>query len=157
MWKNILLIFNLLVIVLLGLFVFTTGARKTAYVINQEVFEGFAGKVELEKKLSSLKDRHTTWLDSVATLIRQTNNATLIQQYQQQAVAFESEQNDLSSRYSADIWKRINTYMADYGKEKGYDFIYGATGEGTLMYASESHNVTKEVIVYMNDRYKSGE
>ena len=67
------------------------------------------------------------------------------------------EQQELSSRYTADIWKRINHYVSDYGKTEGYDFIFGATGDGGLMYANDVNDITDEVILYLNKKYESGD
>lgn len=38
--------------------------------------------------------------------------------------------------------------------KKGYRYIFGAEGSGVLMYADERNNITKEVIEYINARYK---
>ena len=51
------------------------------------------------------------------------------------------------------IWARLNPYIADYGKEKGYIYIYGANGTGNVLYADKSEDITKEVIQYVNKRY----
>jgi len=51
------------------------------------------------------------------------------------------------------IWKRLNPYLVDFGKEKGYDFIIGANGTGNVLYANEDKNITDELIKYVNERY----
>jgi len=51
------------------------------------------------------------------------------------------------------IWKRLNPYLTDYGKEKGYTYIYGANGTGNVLYADESQDITAELIEYVNNRY----
>ena len=48
------------------------------------------------------------------------------------------------------IWKEINAKVTEYGKEKGIDFILGAKGDGTIMYANEAKEITKEIIEYIN-------
>lgn len=131
--------------------------EKKGYILNQEVFNGFKGKQELESKLGKLQQQHKTWLDSVGSLIAQRNDPALIRMYQENASNFRLQEEELSQKYTADIWKRINHHLAGFGKENGYDFIFGASGDGSLMYADDARNITSEVIPYINARYESGE
>jgi len=53
----------------------------------------------------------------------------------------------------------VNTYrksIKDYGKEKGYDYIYGTGESATVLYAKDAYDITKEVVKLVNDKYKSG-
>ncbi len=51
------------------------------------------------------------------------------------------------------IWKRLNPYINDYGKEKGYEFIHGANGTGNVLYADKDLDLTEDLIKYVNMRY----
>jgi outer membrane protein len=153
--KTYLLIINLLLVAGVAVYVTVTREKK-AYILNQQVFNEFKGKQELELQLSALQKTHKAWLDSVSARIQNGDNA-LINVYQENAANFQLEENELSEKYTADIWQKINEYIAAYGKEKGYDFIFGASGNGSLMYASDANNVTKEVITYVNSRYEEGD
>jgi Skp family chaperone for outer membrane proteins len=51
------------------------------------------------------------------------------------------------------IWKRLNPYLIDFGKENGYEYIYGANGTGNVLYADEHQDITEEIIKYVNQRY----
>lgn len=64
------------------------------------------------------------------------------------------DEKAISEKYTAAIWKDINQYIAEFGKEKHCDFIFGANGNGNLMFANEVHDVTDEVIQYVNKRYE---
>ncbi|MBT1699180.1 OmpH family outer membrane protein [Fulvivirgaceae bacterium PWU4] len=154
--KNILLTLNFLLIIGLGIYVIAKPGKKTAFILNQQVFNAFEGKKELEKKLNDVKARHQHVLDSVGALIGNSKDDPKLLLYQQYAQHFRIEQEQTTEQYTADIWKRINQHVADYGKENGYDFILGASGDGSLMYAEEGNNITEEVIVYLNERYKKG-
>lgn len=155
MLKTYLLVINLLLVAGIAVYVAVTREKK-AYILNQQVFNEFKGKQELENQLSALQKTHKTWLDSVSARIQNGDNA-LIKTYQENAANFQLEENELSEKYTADIWKQINLYIADFGKEKGYDFIFGASGNGSLMYASDANNITAEVTTYINSRYEKGE
>jgi outer membrane protein len=153
--KTYLLVINLLLVVGIAAYVAVTREKK-AYILNQQVFNEFKGKQELEKQLSALQKTHKTWLDSVSSRILNGDNVQL-KVYQENAANFQLEENELSEKYTADIWQKINQYIATFGKEKGYDFIFGASGNGSLMYASDANNITEEVIIYVNSRYEAGD
>ena len=52
--------------------------------------------------------------------------------------------------------KSVKKFIKDYGKEKGYDYIYG-TGEAvSILYAKDKYDITKELVKLLNDKYKSG-
>lgn len=46
-------------------------------------------------------------------------------------------------------------YIKDYGKEKGYDYIYGTGESATVLYAKDAYDITKEVVKLVNDKYKA--
>jgi len=53
----------------------------------------------------------------------------------------------------------VNNYrktIKDYGKEKGYDYIYGTGESASVLYAKDAYDITKEVVKLVNDKYKSG-
>lgn len=78
-------------------------------------------KIEaLEKELLALRDK-------------------LSEEYQKKSESFE-----------AIIWQNINKSVAEYGKSKGYDYILGANGDGSIMYASEANDITNEIIEFIN-------
>ncbi|MEW5676497.1 OmpH family outer membrane protein [Flavobacterium enshiense] len=51
--------------------------------------------------------------------------------------------------------KRVKTYIKDYGKKNGYDYIYG-TGDGaaTVLYAKDAYDITATISKELNDKYK---
>ncbi len=67
---------------------------------------------------------------------------------------FEEDNQRMNQQFQEQISKQINQYIQDYGKDKKYDYIFGAEGSGAIMHANEKHDITKEVLAYVNDRYK---
>lgn len=126
---------------------------KTGFVLNQKVFNEFLGKKELEAKLSVLRASDKKILDSLSVLMASTSNQGLLRMYEEQAETIRTSERELSDRYTADIWKRINENINEYGKKNGYDFIWGASGNGNLMYANEAKDITSDVIVFINQEY----
>ena len=53
----------------------------------------------------------------------------------------------------------VNNYrktIKDYGKAKGYDYIYGTGESASVLYAKDAYDITKEVVKLVNDKYKLG-
>jgi Skp family chaperone for outer membrane proteins len=66
---------------------------------------------------------------------------------------FAAENQALSKQYDTQIIQQMSQYVADYGKQNGYSFIYGNDGNGALMYAEDPKNISKEVLQYINSKY----
>lgn len=114
-------IINLILVLALGAYVFFPASkRRSAYILNDEVFNQFKGKQELERKLSALKKKNEATSDSLINLLSITKDMEV------------RNINTAIATYTVDIWKRINQYVPDYGKEHNYDFIFGASGNGGL-------------------------
>lgn len=53
------------------------------------------------------------------------------------------------------IVSQLRKYIKEYGKKKGYDYIYGTGDAATVLYAKDSYDITDEVLKEINDTYKS--
>lgn len=51
--------------------------------------------------------------------------------------------------------KSIKVLIKDYGKEKGYDYIYGTGDAATVLYAKDSYDITKDIVKMINEKYAS--
>lgn len=49
----------------------------------------------------------------------------------------------------------VKKVIKEYGKEKGYDYIYGTGDAATVLYAKEKYDITKDIIKLLNEKYKS--
>lgn len=47
----------------------------------------------------------------------------------------------------------INSYVKEYGKSKGYPIIFGAGGNGNIMYAEEASDLTQKVLEGLNAQF----
>jgi Skp family chaperone for outer membrane proteins len=133
-------------------------ADHTKFVSMTQVFEK-----------SKLKDKYEQELKQLEML----SNAKLAQQEQElkafrvqngntpEAAQLEKSLLDARDAMSADfqqksetfqavVWKEINAKIEKYGKMHELDFILGAKGDGTIMYASDAQDVTEEIIAYIN-------
>lgn len=50
---------------------------------------------------------------------------------------------------------RIRTFIKKYGKENGYNYIYGTGDAASILYAKDEYDVTAEIIKILNDEYKA--
>lgn len=142
---------------------------KIAFVNNNLLYKEFKGKVELEKKFIKEKESEQVYLDSLYMEVKvlddkikstgtkdEKQRLLLIEKkkaFDRLASDFNGRNKQLEDKYLDQIWNQINQYIKDYGKEKGYDFILGAQGNGSLMFAVDSRDITKEVSEYCNKKY----
>lgn len=74
-------------------------------------------------------------------------------QYAQQAVI-----QQLQGQHGAEMDSLITKYrkiFKDYGKDKGYDYVFGTGEAATVLYAKDQYDITKELIKLVNDKYKA--
>lgn len=49
----------------------------------------------------------------------------------------------------------VKKFIKEYGKEKGYSYIYGTGDVATILYAEEKYDITKDIIKLLNEKYKA--
>jgi outer membrane protein len=90
----------------------------------------------------------------------QQKGAELSQREQQLGV----EQNALLQQLQEEgsvlrdsIIKEVKVFIKEYGKKKGYDYIYGTGDAATILYSKDAFNITEEVLKELNDKYKASD
>ncbi|UPT68655.1 MAG: OmpH family outer membrane protein [Sphingobacteriales bacterium JAD_PAG50586_3] len=140
---------------------------KTAYVELQKVFDGFEMTKEMSVDIEKVQKVREMQLDTIGVRIemfkRMLNtqyNPALVDsikrkeyEYYLKKQSYDDDMATLTTTYNDKIWKQLNQYISDYGRENKFDYLHGAAGNGSIMYADSSHNVTNEVIAYVNDKY----
>lgn len=53
--------------------------------------------------------------------------------------------------------KSYRKIIKDFGKEKGYDYIYGTGDVASVLYAKDSYDITKDIVKMINDKYKAAD
>jgi len=122
---------------------------KTGYIRNQVLFESYSGTEEAKKVLTQMRQKHQFVLDSLRLI--QTDSAKMIYQYEQKQ--FQVQEAEYVEQSNQQLWHQINEYIKLYGEDEDYDYIFGATGNGSLMYAPETRDITTQVAQYINVRY----
>lgn len=66
----------------------------------------------------------------------------------QQAIQKQIQEEDKKATQT--VVNDINDYVKEYGKKKGYKIIFGAGGNGNIMYADKSTDLTEEILEGLN-------
>lgn len=159
-----------LIIGLISVWVYVlVNEKKIAYVNTLELYDGFEMKKELEQTFVKVQGGRKQQLDSLELELRLLNaqiessksNTNVVNifeikrdSYLQKKQQFEEDNGLMQEQYNKNIRKQLNQYVADYGKKNNYNYLLGADGSGTLMYGKETADITKEVLDYINNKYR---
>lgn len=162
----ILSIVVVLLIVVCGFIFYPSESHKSNIVFmeNVEVFENFEMKKDYDLMIEKQMGHDKQTLDSlgflIESLVKNSGNDTLKvyelkKEYYINQQMFEKKFRELSQKYTSEVYARLNEYIKEYGEEKKYDLVLGSNGEGNVMYVSDNKNITKELIDYINNKYKN--
>lgn len=142
--------------------------KKIAYVDNMYLFENSNIKKELFRKFENDKKIRKAVLDSLRFQLESMTNGlamkegsagytqakSLQETYYYKEQSFNEELKSLSDDYTSKVWAFINEHVLSYGKEQRYDYLLGANGQGSMMYANEKENISEVVLKYINEKYE---
>lgn len=151
--------------------IWVTGKEKTAYINTEEVYNNFEMKKGLEAQLKNVQDARQHLLDSLKLQLdmmsirlqqnEKDTDSLLFNSFSDMRDAYFKKQEEfkesneiLAQKYTDQVWIQLNQYMKDFGHQNEYRYIFGATGDGALMFADDAVNITVEVQGYVNDRFK---
>jgi outer membrane protein len=158
----------------LSIFQFAT-RPKIAYVNLTKLYNEFELKKQLETQLNVVQQVRQKTLDSLElglnalsrnlkVMDERTDSKTYSltasefdtrrQEYMYRQKSFSEDNATLTQQYTGQIWKQLNQYVKDYGEAHGYTYILGGDGSGNIMYSEGKEELTQELIVYTNDRFK---
>lgn len=149
---------------------------KTAYIDTEKLMKEYTAAQDIEAKykekgkemgreLDAEIDKFKTEAESFKANAQangmewaQRKGAELRQREQQLNMAQQAlmrQLQDDSGKELDTLVKQIKTYIKEYGKNKGYDYIYGTGDAATILYAKDQYDITKEVLNALNEKYKS--
>ncbi|MDP3313900.1 OmpH family outer membrane protein [Lutibacter sp.] len=80
-----------------------------------------------------------------------------LQQEQQFLQAKQQEASQILQKENQEnsdaLTKKVDSFVADYAKSKGFKVILGTSGKGTVMYGDEKLDVTKDILGILNKEY----
>ncbi|RZJ31557.1 MAG: OmpH family outer membrane protein [Flavobacterium sp.] len=140
---------------------------KTAYVDTAKLVDQATEAKDIEAKYKDIGARLdqdiARFQQDAANFEKsaQTNGMAWAQQnapaLQQRKMKITQDQQDIRKQSGVEMdtmISKMKKLIKDYGKEKGYDYIYEASA---VLYTDEKNDITKDVIKLVNDKYKSGE
>ena len=87
----------------------------------------------------------------------QQNGAALQKREQQLQYAQQSMVQQLQQEMGVEmdtLVTGVKKFIKNYGKEKGYSYIYGTGENATVLYAEDKYDITNEIVKQLNDKYK---
>jgi outer membrane protein len=157
------IVLYVLIATIIGYLIYTHSKKdKIVYIDNVELFSGFKMKQELEKKYKEVEGLRKSILDSLfneiklkVELNKESENAMMVmkKEYLMKKEMFEKENSETMAQYNDQIWNQLNEYTKQFGEENEYDYVLGANGQGVLMYAKDTKNVTKELLEFANKKF----
>ncbi|WP_431133046.1 OmpH family outer membrane protein [Psychroserpens mesophilus] len=145
--------------------------QKIAYIDNAKVVNEYQKKIDFEKKFQVKVTAFNKKADSLDKAIQmeaqlfqtkaakmsqkdaETEYQTLLQKKQMQDYQLKAEEQTLQEEGQTKIdtlIKEVRTFVKDYGKRNGYDYILGANDAGSVMYGEESNDLTQTIIDALN-------
>lgn len=153
----------------------TANGFKTAYIDTEELMKEYQEFRDFESKFKTMSDKMKNELESDAkkfqndVLDLQKNAQSKGMEWAQkrqaelerrQQTLSEKEQNymkkfqDESAVERDSMVSKMKSFIKDYGKEQGYDYIYGTGDAASVLYGKEEYNVTKEVLTLLHKQYE---
>lgn len=110
-------------------------------------------KMELDKSFQNYNQSVSKMTAKEAELSRELLK-TKEQQYVQYKESMHQKAMEEDRKMTEVVLTKVNTFLKDYGKQKGYAFILAANGNGSIAYADEKLDITEEIITQLNKTYK---
>ena len=146
--------------------------QKTAFVDNGKIINEIKEKEDLETKYTNLDVAFKKKADSLGQMFQaeyaKINSFTgskkkkemdvfnqKAQNFQQQ---MQVEQQGFQKKYQVEIdslISKVKTYVLDYGKTNGYDYIFGTVETSpSIMFAKEENDLSQKIIEGLNTEYQ---
>lgn len=154
----------------------TTKEFKTAYIDTNKLLDESIEKKDIEEKYKAKADVMDSRLKVAAEKFQseaasfkqnamangqawaQQKGAELQQREQELQYAQQGMLQQLQTESGKEMDSLITKYkkiFKEYGKDKGYDYVFGTGEAATVLYAKDSYDITKELIKLVNDKYKA--
>ncbi len=172
--KNVVIIsLNLIGFIALGVVYFnfsiSKNNKKFGYVELETLRNEFVLSKQLDTEVKKVFNKRKEILDSLrieiqmfekkAQLSNMVNNEDIREYklkrlfYEEKEKEFYESNTELENKYQEEIWNKLNAYIKEFGKDGGYEYIFGLNGSGAVMYARDENNLTKEILNYSNKKY----
>ena len=142
--------------------------RKVGYIDNNKVVSEFKLSKTFYNQREQLGSEHKFLLDSlkleIELLDRKYSNdkndtvldaaLRLKQRYNSFSDRFSKEESELEIAHNRQVSSYINQKAEEFSIQNDLDILFGANGNGNLMYAEKSLNYTDQFIEFINQEYE---
>ena len=144
-------------------FMVAAQAKKIGVIDAVRLFDQYNMKKELEGRSKGKFQSMGKQLDSLANALNmakatknadEEKNLTYAYSYFKQRLEAEYKQNN--QEINQQVWKRLNTAIEEYGKNRKLHLIIGANGMGSVLYDDETYDMTNDAIQFINKKYEQG-
>ncbi len=154
MIKNLLILLLCAAAICLGwLYINNNKAPKLAFVDTLYLYDKSDLKKHYKGILENKHHRYKYIIDSLSLIASRQNSESAAYALGKKKEELDYDLLKMEKEFDEKIWKQISELTLEYGEANHYDFIMGATGQGSLMYAAKSKNISEEVLKYINKRF----
>lgn len=157
--KKLIIAFALLAIAQIALcfYLFHDSGKKIAYADAIRLFNEYKFKIDMEKESQGNLKKLKVEMDSVGVIYKvNPGNEQVQRMMMEKQQQFTNGCNAVNKTINEKVWERLNVKIQDFGKKEHIEMLIGANGMGTVLYASESRDVTDDLIKYVNESYEKG-
>jgi len=106
-----------------------------------------------QKELKTYEKERSSFSKKELELKQQllSNKQQQINNYQQ---AVQKQLQEEDKKVTQTVINDINDFVKEYGKKNGYKVIFGATGNGTIMYGETAADLTDKVLDQLNAEFE---
>lgn len=150
------------------------GGKKIAFVRSGEIINKYAGMKDAQQVF---QEKVKVWQANIDTLESEFHYAAHMfaasgsslaiteQQHEQEKLrgqeeslaqyrhAIEIKSQEEEKTMTQGVLNQINSFIAEYGKEQGYDVILGTTMSGSVLYGNDALDITDNVLQELNNAY----
>lgn len=157
----------ILMAILLFLMFLLKGVKKEGYIDMVKLNDQFELKIRLQTALDKEINTGHSIVDNLKLEVQRIYNDSSIvgnerfvtlKQLQTDIETkideYARKEQELTEQYNTQIWAQLNEYLKMYGIEKDIDILFGAAGQGTILYGKKEYDLTEECIAFVNKKYR---
>ena len=163
-----------IVLVLIFLGIISCQQEKIGFVDNVKLMDTYKEKVDIEAKFKSRSEAFGKKRDSISQAFQleaqdfQSRAQKLAQAKAQEeygqlqersqfiGLQLQQEEQQLQMQGQTEmdsLVSKVKREIKAYGKANGYSFILSGGDGGNVLYGTDAHNVTDEIVKILNDNY----
>ncbi len=148
---------------------------KVGYIESSVMMEKYQGAIKARTEMNTKSEEWRKNISTLETELNQLNQemvqnaakwsrATLQQkqekmqqkqsEYGRYSRAINEKAQQLQNELFQPVYAELNTKIAEYGKAKGYDIIFGTVSGGNILYGDKAADITEKFLEYVQPQVK---